>query len=318
VEDHFDDAFRGFDSSIGISPHAPDYPTDYMKSVLPIPCHSHNDYWRQRPLYSALGSGCISIEADVWSIGNDLFVAHTMDEVEEDRTLESLYIKPLIELLDHLNRHSRPEEQHKGVFYQNPLQTLVLVVDLKSSESWGLLQKQIEPLREKGYLTFWDGMDRVERAITIVASGTTPFDMLIANETYRDVFYDAPLHALVGCAEVDCSVDEDIVMDANRTRYNTSNSYYASSSLVHALGPLARFALTQSQMKLMQRQVLQARSVGLVPRYYGTPRWPRGLRDEIWSVLLHEDVGVINVDDLRAVRKGIWGSWPQKPLQNLG
>ena len=28
--------------------------------------HSHNDYWRDTPLYTALANGVQSIEADVW------------------------------------------------------------------------------------------------------------------------------------------------------------------------------------------------------------------------------------------------------------
>lgn len=28
--------------------------------------HSHNDYWRDTPVYTALSHGVLSIEADVW------------------------------------------------------------------------------------------------------------------------------------------------------------------------------------------------------------------------------------------------------------
>ena len=285
-----------------------------MKSILPIPCHSHNDYWRQRPLYSAIGSGCISIEADVWDIGTDLFVAHELDEVVRDRTLQSLYLKPLVGVLDHMNRKWALRSPPRGIFHQHPDQTLVLVVDFKRPEVWPILQQQLQTLREKGYLTYWNGTDRTSRPITVVASGVAPFDLLVQNTTYRDVFYDAPLDRLGDCTGLDCLLHQS----KNQTqppKYNISNSYYASSSLSHAVGSLVGFAFTEAQIKLLQQQIYDARERGLIPRYWGTPRWPRSLRDGVWSVLMQAGVGVLDVDDLRAARKGHWGSWPQRSRQ---
>ncbi|RSL93280.1 hypothetical protein CEP52_013353 [Fusarium oligoseptatum] len=37
----------------------------FLRHVRPVPIHSHNDYDRRLPLFEALGSGCISVEADV-------------------------------------------------------------------------------------------------------------------------------------------------------------------------------------------------------------------------------------------------------------
>ena len=41
-----------------------------------VPVHSHNDYWRSRPLQEALEAGCLSIEADVVVRGGTLMVGH--------------------------------------------------------------------------------------------------------------------------------------------------------------------------------------------------------------------------------------------------
>ena len=38
------------------------------------PFHSHNDYWRDLPFYSALRAGAVSVEADVWLINGTLYV----------------------------------------------------------------------------------------------------------------------------------------------------------------------------------------------------------------------------------------------------
>jgi hypothetical protein len=52
------------------------YPTDITRDLLPIPVHSHNDYWRERPFYTGLSKGCTSTEADVWLYNGTLFVRY--------------------------------------------------------------------------------------------------------------------------------------------------------------------------------------------------------------------------------------------------
>jgi hypothetical protein len=90
----------------GKSGHAGDglahYPTDTTRNVQPIPCHSHNDYWRRVPLFDAIHAGCISVEADVWLFKerDELYVGHGTASLTPGRTFASLYINPLVELLD--------------------------------------------------------------------------------------------------------------------------------------------------------------------------------------------------------------------------
>ncbi|KAF9891266.1 hypothetical protein FE257_004830 [Aspergillus nanangensis] len=50
------------------------YPTDFTRGIMPIPCHSHNDYWRDIPFYTGISKGCISTEADVWLYDGALYV----------------------------------------------------------------------------------------------------------------------------------------------------------------------------------------------------------------------------------------------------
>jgi len=57
-------------------------------------------------------------------------------------------------------------------------------------------QSQLSPLRDKGYLTHFNGTDIVERPITVVGTSIATFERLTGNETYRDVFFDAPLDEL--------------------------------------------------------------------------------------------------------------------------
>ena len=52
------------------------YPTSFTQGIVPKAFHSHNDYWRQFPVYSALSVGAVSIEADVWLYNGTLYVRH--------------------------------------------------------------------------------------------------------------------------------------------------------------------------------------------------------------------------------------------------
>lgn len=78
------------------------YATDATRDVLPIPCHSHNDYWRRIPLFDALHWGCTSVEADVWLYDNKdvLFVGHSSASLTPTRTFRSLYVDPIVAMLD--------------------------------------------------------------------------------------------------------------------------------------------------------------------------------------------------------------------------
>ncbi|KAF9735355.1 hypothetical protein PMIN06_010883 [Paraphaeosphaeria minitans] len=299
--DPFDAFFAHFWDEGSSSAYKPaKYPIEFFGSVLPIPCHSHNDYWRRTPLFAALGSGCISIEADIFYRNNDIFVGHVESALHADRTLESMYINRLVDLLDGMNPPRWKATDPKGVFYNAPKQSLTLVIDFKTAgkETWSTLHEQLQPLRERGWLTHWNGTHRVERPLTIVASGAADFDLVAPHGSVRDIFFDAPLD------ELDHPFD-----DGTRFRYNVSNSHLASVNFHSAIGPVFRGKVTDEQLLLMRKHIQSAKQRGLVSRYWGTPRWPRGRRDEIWALLVQENIGLLNVDDLRGARKGSWGSW---------
>jgi hypothetical protein len=77
--------------------------SDATQDVHPVRCHSHNDYWRTRPLIEAIAAGCPSVEADVWYKDDDLYVGHREFELRANRTLRSLYIDPLINIIERQN-----------------------------------------------------------------------------------------------------------------------------------------------------------------------------------------------------------------------
>jgi alkaline phosphatase len=54
--------------------------------------HSHNDYENPTPFFVAFDNGFGSIEADIFAIGDSLFVAHNKQNIKPGRTLKNLYL----------------------------------------------------------------------------------------------------------------------------------------------------------------------------------------------------------------------------------
>ncbi|MEH6681328.1 MAG: alkaline phosphatase [Sediminicola sp.] len=62
--------------------------------------HSHNDYHQNIPFWKAFSSGLNTIEADIHLVKGTLYVAHDRNEILEDRTLETLYLEPMVTALE--------------------------------------------------------------------------------------------------------------------------------------------------------------------------------------------------------------------------
>lgn len=292
------------------------FPDDFTRGIAPKPCHSHNDYWRDVPLLSALAAGCVSVEGDIWvssrnkrtQNASELYVGHTAGSLRPERTLRSLYIDPLLYILDSINTGNAnanvdapaaPALPPAGVFDASPNTTLVLFLDFKDAPEktniWDLLQENLQPLRERRYLTYWNATsrERVLGPITIVASGHAPFDLINdgAANAHRDVFFDAPL--------------ESLTAEPASSRYSQANSYYASVSLSKAVGRVW-FFITEAQLRTVAQQVENAKALGLLSRYWDTPGWPVGVRNRVWEQLVWQAVGVLNVDELWTATTRNW------------
>lgn len=83
--------------------------------------HSHNDYMQEIPFWQAYYANFGSIEADVFLVKGQLWVAHTEKELSPERTLESLY----------LNNISKQIKLNKGHVYPDANKKLQLLIDVK-------------------------------------------------------------------------------------------------------------------------------------------------------------------------------------------
>jgi hypothetical protein len=209
--------------------------------------------------------------------------------------------------------HPDRENPPNGVFDTDPEQTLILLIDFKTDgpSLCPYVQAQLDPLRQAGYLTHFDGKSINERPITAVATGNAPFDLLISNSTYRDIFFDAPLDVM-GSKPGRTAEKSGQGTSGNAPiepfAYNTTNSYYASTSFKDSIGRVWSEPSTK-QLQLMRDQIKGGHQQGLKARYWELPGWPRGLRNHIWEILVEEGVDILNVDDLKAATQGSWGKW---------
>ncbi|EXJ55714.1 hypothetical protein A1O7_08643 [Cladophialophora yegresii CBS 114405] len=313
------------------------WPTDFSADVHPVACHSHNDYWRKEPLFSALDAGCTGVEADVWLYDEELYVGHSTASLTPERTLRNLYVDPLVKILDdqnpHTSFHPTLDTPRNGVFDTDPSQTLVLLIDFKTEghRLWPYVSEQLEPLRERKMLSYFNGTNFVEGPVTVVVTGNAPWEEVVANPTYRDMFFDAPLDLMAKAADPSSSGTtsfdtQDGVLTkrgsnqgqgrsgaapSSPAMYSQANSYYASVSFGRAVGWPWRGSLSRKQVETLRRQIAGAHARGLKVRYWSVPSWPRGMRNYLWRTLVKEGVDYLNVDDLKSATKDDW-NWGKK------
>ncbi|KAF7289815.1 Altered inheritance of mitochondria protein 6 [Mycena indigotica] len=154
----------------------------FVSSVLAVtkPIHSHNDYTRAVPFWTAFNLSVMSVEADVWWQSSQLFVAHTSGDINRSKTLQSLYLDPIMGILNGSRAVPTP------ISVSNPIQ---LLIDMKTSGSstFPPVAAALAPLRAAGHLTTYDAATGTLRpgAVTVVGTGNTPLASVLAQNPPR-------------------------------------------------------------------------------------------------------------------------------------
>jgi alkaline phosphatase len=117
--------------------------------------HSHNDYASALPFYGAYSNEAGVIEADVFLVNNELFVAHTSKEIAQHNTLKSMYLEPLSAKLKNLGSKAYPGNK-----------PLILMIDIKSDAD-STLKVIAQQLKTYPDIT-------VNKNIKVVISGNRP------------------------------------------------------------------------------------------------------------------------------------------------
>lgn len=188
-------------------------------------------------------------------------------------------------------------EKEVGVWDVDPNASVTLLIDFKNDGATNtgaailpVLMEQLRKFQVRNWLSYWNGTVVVPGPLTVVATGHVELDVLLQSgeDRQRVIFFDAPLE------------------DIGNPRYDTSNSYYASSSIRKAVGIPWFARLSSGQVEKIREQVGVAMEKGLLSRYWGTSSWPVSARNRIWTILRDAGVGMLNVDDLEGATRWNW------------
>lgn len=152
----------------------------YAQTTIPVRkyevgknTHSHNDYLQSQPFYTAHANHFASIEVDVFLVDNQLYVAHTKEDIDTKRTLESLYIEPVLREMK-LNGNDKVYKDGGK---------LQLLIDLKTAgePTMKCLEAKLKPLRK-----YFDVKNN-PNAVRLVISGDAPAADRF--KAYDDIFF---------------------------------------------------------------------------------------------------------------------------------
>lgn len=251
------------------SPAATSLDRDPAPTVEPLSqAHAHNDYEHDRPLQDALDHGFTSVEADVWLVDGELLVAHDLEDVEPGRTLESLYLDPLVERA----------RRSGGTVYQGHDGVFQLLIDVKSAAgpTYAAVHEALADHR-KVMTTFRDGKVKQD-AVTAVISGNRDLAAMQAQRV-RYAGYDGRMPDLdSGLPASDLPLLSDNWTKLFRWR---------------GVGPMPEEERTR-----LADIVDRAHAAGYRVRFWATPDTPGPARDALWGELLDAGVDHVNTDDL--------------------
>lgn len=237
----------------------------------PYPAHAHNDYVHERPLYEALENGFRSIEADVFSKGDSLFVAHDRKDIRPGRTLRELYLEPLGKYF-----LEGRETIYDGT---NPL---ILLIDIKDN---GLTTYQLldRILLEYGEMLCKVSPDGYEGGnLMVVVSGNRPIKF-ISDQSQRFAFVDGRLKDLAATYPPE-------LMPLISDRWDKYFSWRGHGEM------------PETERTELRSYVERAHKSGQLIRFWATPDAPGEEREAVWTELLNAKVNLINTDDLSGLR----------------
>lgn len=281
--------------------------------IEPKAIHSHNDYWRERPVYDAINNGCLSIEADVWLIDGQLIVSH--DGVQKSKFSE-LYVDRLIYVLEHFAPGARgPSEDQKfrGIYTRNTGLSLQFVIDVKTEpeETWAVVMKELQPLMDRNLLSYFERskqipaepLDSKRNAAQPYPSGQyMPNPWLCSDDTLKACGITRSVITVVATG----NYLPELVNNINERYYfvDMGPNYFKNKSVFYrgydekekilSTGPMFSYNYASGfKVPVGVKHILATRA-------WNTREWPIHERQRLWGDLLHENHAWINADDLDA------------------
>ncbi|MFE3033193.1 phosphatidylinositol-specific phospholipase C/glycerophosphodiester phosphodiesterase family protein [Streptomyces canus] len=231
--------------------------------------HAHNDYEHPRPLLDALDHRFGSVEADIFLVGDQLLVGHTVDDLDPTRTLESLYLDPLARIV----------KANRGSVYLGHHRPLQLLVDIKTEGSSTYLELDRHLRRHRQLFTTYVHGKVVPGPVTAVISGDRAARIPLEAQRVRRAFYDGRLADLGTAAPASL-----IPLISDNWTLNFTW--------------LGEGAFPDAERQKLRSIVQQAHARGQKVRFWATPDLAGPARDALWTELLAADVDYFNTDDL--------------------
>lgn len=227
--------------------------------------HSHNDYWRPRPLFDALQRGFKSVEADVFLADRALLVGHSRQELQADKTLESLYLAPLQEQSRQLKKLYRGKE------------TLYLYIDFKT-EGPATYAALVPVLKKYESLLVKPGSKGKRGLVKVILTGNYPADLVEADKQ-RLVFLDGKV--------------PDLAQGLDANLYPVVSANWASFFKWRGQGPIP--AAEARMLDIWNQQALKH---GQQIRFWNVSEKNEQQVKAIWRVLLNHKAMLVGADHL--------------------
>jgi len=220
--------------------------------------HSHNDYHQRVPFYQAYAQQAYTIEADVFATDDGrILVGHDWNELQPQRTLETLYVKPIIDVFT----------LHGGRAWAGSDSRFVLLIDLKTPAATTL--RPVVELIAKHPQVFDETVNPY--AVTVVISGDMP-----SPEAFNDF---PPFIWFDGRLGVDYTAEQ-------LERVAFISAPFSSYAAWNGKG-----ALIDREKKQVADAIEKAHGWGKKIRFWGTPD---GIT--AWNTLHKMGVDIINTD----------------------
>jgi hypothetical protein len=228
--------------------------------------HAHNDYEHHHPLLDALSYGFSSVEADIHLVNGALLVAHDADQVQTEKTLEGLYLEPLLQRFRDNNGHILPSGQ-----------PFILLVDIKTDAetTYRVLEGVLE--KYKSMLTSYSDRLTLLGSVTVILSGNRP-KQVVAKQERRLVGIDGRLPDLE--IEQVTSALVPLISDNWKSHFSWRGD-----------GPISTLELAK-----LESIVTRAHEQGRMIRFWANPDTPA-----YWNLARNAHIDLINTDDLEGL-----------------
>ena len=234
--------------------------------------HAHNDYEHDRPLYDALDHGFNSVEADIFLVDDDLYVAHKRRDITSERTLRRLYLEPL---------KKRIMENGGHVYPNGPQFTLLIDIKTGAVETYEALDRILAEYR--GIFTSFGPNGRSDKAVLAIITGNRPRKFM-ESQKLRYAGCDGRLTDL----ESEYSADLIPMISDNWKKYFKWNGTGEMPVKEH---------------DRLREIVQKAHEKGRRVRFWSTPDNPLPARESLWREFLSAGVDLINTNDLEGLRQ---------------